>query len=89
MAEFLIIVEKWSYANFNISPDASCEDWRWDWSHMDLLNRPIGAPLGPPLKSGHTFSRHFEHLSVKISIKKETYDDSAHGVGGDVTYIWR
>ena len=33
LAEFLMIVEKWSYANFNISPDASCERWRWDWSH--------------------------------------------------------
>mmetsp|Transcript_17154 Transcript_17154/g.37032 ORF Transcript_17154/g.37032 Transcript_17154/m.37032 type:complete len:808 (+) Transcript_17154:150-2573(+) len=89
MAEFLMIVEKWSYGNFSMSPDASCEGWRWDWTHVDLLSKPLGKPLGPPLKSGHTFSRHFEHLSVKISLKKESHNDSAHGVGGDVTYIWR
>ena len=88
LAEFLMIVEKWSYGNFNISPDASCEPWRWDWSHMDLFNKPLGQPLGPPLKSGHTFSRHFEHLSVKISLKKTDYEESAHGVGGDVTFIY-
>ena len=73
LAEFLMIVEKWSYANFNISPDASCERWRWDWSHMELLNKPLGQPLGPPLKSGHTFSRHFEHMSVKLSLKKNLH----------------
>ena len=88
LAEFLMIVERWSYANFNISPDASCETWRWDWSQLDLFNKPLGQPLGPPLKSGHTFSRHFEHLSVKISLKKTDYEESAHGVGGDVEFVF-
>jgi len=45
LAEFLMIVERWSYANFNISPDASCEPWRWDWSHLDLFTKPLGQPL--------------------------------------------
>ena len=59
--------------NFNISPDASCEPWRWDSSQMGIeeFTKPLGKPLGPPLRSGDTFSRHFEHLSVKVNIATE------------------
>lgn len=69
LAEFLMVVEKWSYGYFAVAPDWTCEKWRADWSHMELFNKPLGKPLGPPLKSGYTFSRHFEHLSVKIKLK--------------------
>mmetsp|Transcript_8534 Transcript_8534/g.19101 ORF Transcript_8534/g.19101 Transcript_8534/m.19101 type:complete len:864 (-) Transcript_8534:217-2808(-) len=77
LGEFLMIVEEFSYINFNISPDANCEPWRWDTSGMEEFNRPLGQPLGPPLLSGHTFSRHFEHLSVKANVATE-----------ETTFIW-
>ena len=57
--------------NFNISPDANCERWRWDSSGMEEFSKPLGPPLGPPLRSGNVFSRHFKHLSVKINIATE------------------
>jgi len=73
LGEFLMIVEEFSYINFAISPDANCERWRWDAHAMGLdeLLRPLGAPKGPPLRSGHWFSRHFEHVSVKVNIETE------------------
>lgn len=71
LGEFLMIVEEFSYINFNISPDANCERWRWDTSGLEEFNRPLGPPLGPPLRSGNTFSRHFEHLSVKFNVATE------------------
>lgn len=74
LGEFLMIVEEYSYLNFNVGVQADCGRWRWDSSQMGLdeLDRPLGRPLGPPLKSGHTFSRHFEHLSVKYNVATET-----------------
>lgn len=71
IGEFLMIVEEYSYLNFNVGVQADCGRWRWDSSQMGLdeLDRPLGRPLGPPLKSGHTFTRHFEHLSVKHSVE--------------------
>ena len=88
LAEFLMVVEKWSYGYFAVAPDWTCETWRADWSHMELFNKPLGKPLGPPLKSGYTFSRHFEHMSVKIKLKATSYEESVAGVGGDVEYIF-
>lgn len=98
LAEFLMIVEKWSYGNFAISPDASCERWFWDWSHLPMYKKPLGPPLGPPLKHtkydhrghpiSHTFSRHFEHLSVKVVMYLTSYAESATSVNGDVTFIF-
>ena len=54
--------------NFNTGVQADCESWRWDSSEMGLdeFDRPLGRPLGPPIKSGHVFSRHFEHVSVRV-----------------------
>lgn len=72
LGEFLMIVEEFSYINFNVSPDANCERWRWDSSGLAEFNRPLGRPLGPPLKSGNVFSRHFENLSVKMDLATET-----------------
>lgn len=73
LGEFLMIVEEYSYLNFNVGVQADCGRWRWDSSQMGLdeLSRPLGKPFGPPLKSGHTFSRHFEHLSIKYNVATE------------------
>jgi len=71
LAEFLMVAEEFSYFSFNVSPDASCERWRWDSSSMPQFQRPLGKPLGPPVKVGHTFTRHFEHLSVKLNLDTE------------------
>lgn len=71
IGEFAMIVEEFSYINFNISPDANCERWRWDTSGLEEFNRPLGPPLGPPLRNGDIFSRHFEHLSVKFNVATE------------------
>jgi hypothetical protein len=71
LGEFFMLVEEFSYFNFHISPDAGCERWRWDSSGLAEFSKPLGKPLGPPLKMGNNFSRHFEHLSVKVNIETE------------------
>ena len=66
-----MVAEEYSYFSFNVSPDASCERWRWDSSPMPQFQQPLGKPLGPPLRVGHVFTRHFEHLSVKVDLDTE------------------
>ena len=68
LAEYFMVAEEFSYFSFNVSPDASCERWRWDSSDLPQFSKPLGRPLGPPLQIGHTFTRHFEHLSVKVNL---------------------
>lgn len=77
MAKYLMLAEEFSYYSFNASPDAACESWRWNSTHFEEFHRPLGEPLGPPVRVGDTFSRHFEHLSVMVNLDTE-----------ETTYNW-
>ena len=77
MAKYLMLAEEFSYYSFNASPDAACEAWRWNSTHFEEFHRPLGEPLGPPVRIGDKFSRHFEHVSVMVDLDTEV-----------ATYIW-
>jgi hypothetical protein len=36
---------------------------------MPEFNRPLGTPLGPPLKVGHEYTRSFEHVDVWVNVE--------------------
>jgi len=69
LAEYLILAEKYSYFNFYITPVANDNPaWMWNTGSMDEFKRPLGRPLGPPVKVGNKFTRHFEHVAVMLTV---------------------
>lgn len=72
LAEYLILAEEHAYYNFNVSPSADKARWMWDTSEMEEFKRPLGRPLGPPVKVGNVLTRHFEHVSVKFDALAHT-----------------
>lgn len=69
LAEYLIIAERYSFYNFAVTPVATDNPaWMWNTGHMDEFKRPLGAPLGPPVKVENKFTRHFEHVSVMLTV---------------------
>ena len=87
LAEYLMVAEEFSYFGFNVSPDASCEPWRWDSSGLPQFQRPLGEPEGPPIRDGNTFARHFEFVSVKIDLETEETTFDWHDAGDVPTAV--
>ena len=69
LAVFLIIADKNAYFNFKESVDTEDEDWRWDRSFLEELNRPLGLPLGDPVKRGYEYSRSYEKVDVWVNVE--------------------
>jgi len=69
LAEYLIVAEEFAYFNFMVTTIAR-EDNRhlWETSQMPEFQKPLGRPLGPPVKVGNKFSRHFEHVKVTLTV---------------------
>lgn len=69
LALFLICAEKFSYFDLKDSYDAkSSKTWMTRPADYD---RPLGAPKGPAVRVGYTYSREFAHASVRLDIEKE------------------
>jgi len=69
LAVYLIIADKNAYFNFKESVDADDEDWKWDASFLEELNRPLGQPLGDPEKNGYIFTRSYEKVDVWVNVE--------------------
>ena len=70
LAMFLICAEKHSYFNIHDSYDAkTSKTWM---KHPRELDRPLGAPQGPAVRSGYIYTREFAHASVRLDIEKQT-----------------
>jgi hypothetical protein len=70
LAMFLICAEKYSYFDLKDSYDAkSSKTWM---THPADDDRPLGAPKGPAVRDGYTYTREFAHASVRLNIEKET-----------------
>jgi len=52
-------------------PDVSrsSESPAWDSSEIEKLNRPLGRPLGDPVKTGYAYTRSFEHVDVSVNVE--------------------
>lgn len=72
LAMFLICAEKHSYFDLKDSYDAkTSKTWM---THPPDYDRPLGAPNGPAIRNGYTYTREFAHASVRLDIEKQTGD---------------
>ena len=70
LALFLICAERYSYFDLKDSYDAKrSRTWM---THPADYDRPLGAPKGPAVRSGYTYTREFAHASVRLDIENET-----------------
>ncbi len=70
LAMFLIFAEKYSYFDLKDSYDAkSSRTWM---THPEVYKRPLGAPKGPAVRKGYTYTREYAHASVWLDIENET-----------------
>jgi hypothetical protein len=69
LALFLICAEKHSYVFAHDGYDAkNSTQWR---KPRPEFERPLGAPKGPAVRAGYTYTREFEHVSVFVDIEQE------------------
>ncbi|RMG01829.1 MAG: hypothetical protein D6741_04660 [Planctomycetota bacterium] len=70
LAIFLICAEKYSYFDLKDGYDAKrSKTWL---TRRPEYDRPLGPPKGPALRDGYTYTREFEHASVRLDIENET-----------------
>jgi hypothetical protein len=70
LALFLICAEKHSYFFAHDGYDAkNSTQWR---KPRPEFERPLGAPKGPAVRAGYTYTREFEHVSVFVDIEQKT-----------------
>ena len=68
LALFLIVAEPNAYFAYQASVDARDDAWQWDPSGIDEFNRPLGKPLGDPIKNGYVYTRSYEHVDVWLDV---------------------
>jgi len=74
LAVFLMMAEENAYLSYARYPLMQDPAWNWDTSDLELLNKPLGQPLGPPILVGTVMSRDFEYVSVSMDLQM---DDNA------------
>jgi len=70
LATFLICAERFSYFDLTDGYDAK-KSKLW-LTRAPEYDRPLGAPAGPAVRAGYTYSREFAHASVRVDIEKQT-----------------
>ena len=70
LAIYLICAEKYSYFYLKDGYDAKKSN-TWLTRRADY-DRPLGPPKGLAVRNGYTYTRQFEHASVKLDIENET-----------------
>jgi hypothetical protein len=70
LAIFLICAEKYSYFYLKDGYDAKTSN-TW-MTHPPEFDHPLGAPQGPAVQSGYTYTREFAHASVRLDIEAQT-----------------
>jgi len=69
LAVFLIVVEPCAFFSYHSSVDADPKKHEIvDNNLFHYLKRPLGGPLGPPLREGYIFMRSFQHVSVSVNV---------------------
>ncbi len=70
LAMFLICAEEHSYFDLKDSYDAkTSQTWM---THPLEFDRPLGAPKGPAVGDGYSYTREFAHASVRLDIETQT-----------------
>ncbi|MDF7806329.1 putative glycoside hydrolase [Pontiellaceae bacterium B12219] len=81
LAVFLMIAEENSFFHFSDGVYAGTgeNDWHiWDTSYMEIFEKPLGAPLGAPVKNGYLYTRSFVYLDVSVNVET-----------GETTFDWK
>lgn len=73
MSIFLVCAEKYSYLNIHDGYSVNtrngvCDSKVWLYRFPEFY-KPLGAPKGPAIKVGYTYTREFEHASVWLDIE--------------------
>jgi hypothetical protein len=77
LAYYLIIAEEYSYFRYQPYKKANFSNFTFPDYVVDPtdiveeLTRPLGAPLGPPVKNGYIYTRSFEHVDVWLNVETE------------------
>ena len=66
---FLLVAGRHSYFEWTSTPDALLGALRDHES--EEYHRPLGRPLGPAENDGHVYTRQYEHLDVRVDIRKK------------------
>ena len=70
LAIYLVCAEKHSYFCVHDGYDAKTSKvWM---THLPELDRPLGWPKGPAVRSGYVYTREFAHASIRLDIEKQT-----------------
>ena len=72
LAIFLIIAEENAFFSYQLGVNAtpSAENI-WDTSYIPEFNRPLGEPLGAPVKNNYIFTRSYEYVDVWVDVKSQ------------------
>jgi len=68
LAYFLTAAGPYSYFMFQATERPSDASIAWDTKWMDEFNKPLGEPLGSPVRDGYEFTRSFEHVDVWVNV---------------------
>ncbi|MCX6855698.1 MAG: putative glycoside hydrolase [Verrucomicrobia bacterium] len=72
----LICAEKHSYIDMRDSYDAkTSKTWM---TQRPEFERPLGAPKGPTVRAGYSYTREFAHASVRLDIEMQTGEIVCH-----------
>ncbi len=71
LAIFLTVAETNAYFAYQADVDATHASWLWDTSYVPGFNRPLGRPLGDPVKNGYVYTRSFEHVDVRVDVSTQ------------------
>ncbi|MDF7806327.1 putative glycoside hydrolase [Pontiellaceae bacterium B12219] len=72
LAVYLMVAEEYAYFQYseNVYAGNGENDWHvWDTSYMDIFSRPLGPPLGDPVKEGYLYTRSFQYLDVSVNVE--------------------
>jgi hypothetical protein len=69
LAVFLIVAETNAYFSYQGGVNGLDSSWLWDTSWLEEFNRPLGAPLGDPVRNGYVYTRSYEYVDVWVDIE--------------------
>jgi hypothetical protein len=72
LAYYLIVAEKYSYFRYQADQNMTYPQFIWDpTDDIDELTRPLGPPLGPPVKNGFIYTRSFQYVDVWLNVETD------------------
>ena len=69
LAVFLIVADTSAYFSFQNSVTTARPDWEWNSSFIDEFHRPLGKPLGAPVRNGYIYTRSYEKVNVWVNVE--------------------